>query len=78
MAVAQAAGRLAAPTPRPWWRGRAGLILAIVVGMIIAFFGLCVGLVWGCDKIIGPDDTETLDLPDDESVAEPAVEAVSR
>ena len=39
MAVAQAAGRLAVPAPRPWWRGRLGAILLVVVGMMIAFFG---------------------------------------
>jgi hypothetical protein len=27
-----------------------------VVVTVLAFFGLCVGFVWGCDKIIGPDD----------------------
>jgi glycine betaine/proline transport system permease protein len=39
MAVAQAAGALAAPAPRPWWRGRLGVLLALVVGIVIAFFG---------------------------------------
>jgi glycine betaine/proline transport system permease protein len=39
MSVAQAAGRLAAPAPRPWWRGRIGLLLALVAGIVIAFFG---------------------------------------
>jgi glycine betaine/proline transport system permease protein len=39
VAVAHAAARLATPAPRPWWRGRIGLLLAIVVGMVIAFFG---------------------------------------
>ena len=29
--------------------------------MVLAFFGLCVGLVWGCDKIIGPDEPESLE-----------------
>jgi glycine betaine/proline transport system permease protein len=45
MAVA-AAGRLAAPAPRPWWRGRTGLVLAIVVGIVIAFFGWRNQVVW--------------------------------
>jgi hypothetical protein len=27
-----------------------------VVLTIVAFFALCVALVWGCDRIIGPDD----------------------
>jgi glycine betaine/proline transport system permease protein len=38
MAVAEAAP-LAAPAPRPWWRGRVGLVLAVVLGMGIAFIG---------------------------------------
>jgi hypothetical protein len=42
--------------------------------VIIAFFGLCVALVWGCDRIIGPDDAEPLD----ESTNEPMVEGVNR
>ena len=46
MAVAEAAGRLAAPPPRRWWRSRTGLVLAIVVGMVIAFFGWRNQLVW--------------------------------
>ncbi|MDX6466790.1 MAG: glycine betaine/proline transport system permease protein [Gaiellaceae bacterium] len=39
MAVVQAAGSLAAPAPRPWWRGRIGALLALAVGIVIAFFG---------------------------------------
>lgn len=39
MAVAQAAGPLAAPAPRAWWRGRVGAILALTVGIVIAFLG---------------------------------------
>ncbi|HEX7527330.1 MAG TPA: ABC transporter permease subunit, partial [Gaiellaceae bacterium] len=39
MAVAQAAGTLAAPAPRPWWRGRRGAVLAVALGIVIAFFG---------------------------------------
>jgi len=39
MAVAQAAGPLAAPAPRAWWRGRIGAILALTVGIVIAFLG---------------------------------------
>jgi hypothetical protein len=32
-----------------------------VVVAILAFFALCVALVWGCDRIIGPDDLEDTD-----------------
>src|SRR5256714_12752994 len=46
MAVAQAAGRLAVPARRPWWRSRAGLVLAILIGMVIAFFGWRNQLLW--------------------------------
>src|SRR4029453_10095127 len=38
MGVAEAAP-LAAPALRPWWRGRVGLVLAVVLGMGIAFMG---------------------------------------
>ena len=46
----------------------------LVVVTVLAFFGLCVALVWGCDRIIGPDDAELLDETD----ADRAVEAVAR
>ncbi len=36
-----------------------------VVLTVLAFFGLCVAFVKGCDRIIGPDDAE--DFFDDES-----------
>ena len=31
-----------------------------VLLLIVAFFALCVGLVRGCDRIIGPDAAEDL------------------
>ena len=31
-----------------------------VLLLIVAFFALCVGLVRGCDRIIGPDVAEDL------------------
>ena len=46
MAVAHAAGRIPASAPRPWWRGRTGMVLAIAVGMVIAFFGWKSQVVW--------------------------------
>ena len=46
MAVVEAAGRLAAPARHPWWRSRAGLVLAILIGMVIAFFGWRNQLIW--------------------------------
>jgi glycine betaine/proline transport system permease protein len=46
MAVAHAAGRIPASARRPWWRSRTGLVLAIAVGMVIAFFGWKSQVVW--------------------------------
>src|SRR5207248_882251 len=46
MAVAHTAGTLAAPAPRPWWRGRTGLLLAIAAGMVIAYFGWRNEVMW--------------------------------
>ena len=46
MAVAQAAGRLAAPAPHPWWRSRPGAVVAVAVGIVIAYFGWKNQLSW--------------------------------
>jgi hypothetical protein len=35
-----------------------------VVLPVSAFFGLCVGLVSGCDRIIGPDEPGAFDAAD--------------
>jgi hypothetical protein len=38
--------------------------LVVIVG-VIAFFAICIGLVWACDRIIGPDpdlDAEPSDV----------------
>jgi hypothetical protein len=32
-----------------------------VVVATVAFFSVCVAFVWGCDRIIGPDEDELLD-----------------
>ncbi len=32
-----------------------------VLILVLGFFGLCVAFVYGCDKIIGPDDEADLD-----------------
>jgi hypothetical protein len=34
-----------------------------VVVSVLAFFGICVALVRGCDRIIGPDDASDLEEP---------------
>jgi hypothetical protein len=47
---------------------------AWVVLVTVAFFGLCVALVWGCDRIIGPDDAS--DLGDADEAEELATDVV--
>ena len=46
-----------------------------VLLLIVAFFALCVGLVRGCDRIIGSDDAEELAPPEADAERE-AVEVV--
>jgi hypothetical protein len=49
----------------------------LVVVTVLAFFGLCVAFVWGCDKIIGPDEHDLLDeARSDETDADLPAEAV--
>ena len=50
--------------------------LALV--LVFAFFGLCVAFVYGCDKIIGPDDEADLDDVADEGRAYTEIESVER
>ncbi len=40
-----------------------------VLVAVIGFFALCVGFVWGCDRIIGPDEFEESDALAAEEVA---------
>ncbi len=47
-----------------------------VVVTVLAFFALCVAFVWGCDKIIGPDDDALLDETPDDAGADLPAEAV--
>jgi hypothetical protein len=49
-----------------------------VLLLIVAFFALCVGLVRGCDRIIGADDAEELAAPRAETDAEPESVEVTR
>jgi glycine betaine/proline transport system permease protein len=46
MAIAHPASRLAAPVAGQWWRNRAVLVLAVVLGMVVAFFGWQNELPW--------------------------------
>ncbi len=39
MAVAETVHRLPRPLPAPWWRGKAGVAVLVVVAMLIAYFG---------------------------------------
>jgi hypothetical protein len=45
-----------------------------VVVAVVAFFGLCVALVWGCDRIIGPDELEDTEASPS-ATSQPAVMA---
>jgi hypothetical protein len=45
---------------------------------IVAFFGLCVALVVGCDRIIGPDEASDLEDLDASAVEDVAAEAAAR
>jgi len=49
-----------------------------VVLVVVGFFGICVAFVWGCDRIIGPDDAELLDETGDDTGAELPDEVVAR
>ncbi len=47
MAAVEAAGTLGqARAPRAWWRGRLGAILAVAIGIVVAFFGWKTELPW--------------------------------
>lgn len=43
-----------------------------VIVTVVGFFALSVGLVWGCDRIIGPDDEADLAFDLEESRPTPA------
>ena len=38
MAVAQAAGSLAAPAPRVWWRSKGGAAVGVAIAIVVAYF----------------------------------------
>ena len=43
----------------------------LVLILVLGFFGVCVAFVYGCDRIIGPDDDADLDDADlDDTSAE--------
>jgi hypothetical protein len=48
----------------------------LVLILVLGFFGLCVAFVYGCDRIIGPDDEADFDDEDlDDAAAEAEVTA---
>jgi hypothetical protein len=51
-----------------------------VMLLIVAFFGACVGLVRGCERILGGDDTVDLDArePSEDEVGEREAVGVGR
>lgn len=49
------------------YQGRMADLWVLVT--VIGFFALCVGFVWGCDRIIGPDEVEESDALTTEVVA---------
>jgi hypothetical protein len=53
---------------------RSGMADLWVVLTLLAFFGLCVALVKGCDVIIGPDDESELSFAPADEVTELAAE----
>lgn len=55
----------------------------LFVILTLTFFGLAVGLVRGCDRVIGPDELDLDDgapsgVADSTAPSAPAAEAVSR
>jgi hypothetical protein len=48
-----------------------------VVLVVIGFFGICVAFVWGCDRIIGPDDAELLGATGSEGSVEVPAQVVA-
>src|SRR5215471_8174174 len=46
MATEVAAPAAAIPAPRPWWRGRWGLVAGVVLGMVIAYLAWKNTLSW--------------------------------
>jgi len=49
-----------------------------VVLTVLAFFGLCVAFVYGCDRIIGPDDAYDFEESEESSETEELVAEVIR
>ena len=65
------------PAPRPWWRGRVGAVLAITIGMVIAFFGWKNQLPWPAsltwNSLAGYLDNFQTWLSDSRNVPHPSV-----
>jgi hypothetical protein len=55
-------------------RGEPNMADLFVVVTVLAFFALCVAFVYGCDRIIGPD--EAFDLDEFSETEEPVAEVI--
>jgi hypothetical protein len=47
----------------------------LVLVLVLGFFGLCVAFVYGCDRIIGPDDADLDEVGLDDAAADVGVTA---
>jgi glycine betaine/proline transport system permease protein len=77
MTVAPVAIRPALAAPRPWWRGRAGLVVAVALGMLISYFGWRNQVTWPASMTWNSlahhlDDFQTW-LSDQRNVSHPSV-----
>ena len=61
--------------PRPWWRGRFGLVVAILLGLLVAFLGWKNQLNWPAalvwNSLTGYLDRFQVWLSDNRNVAHP-------
>jgi len=44
----------------------------IFVALAVGFFAVCIGFVWVCDRIVGPDPAPAADRPAASPPSEPA------
>jgi hypothetical protein len=58
---------------RPWRRIHEPMADVWVLLLILAFFALCVALVRGCDRIIGPDAKDLAPPPHEEDIVRESV-----
>ena len=77
MAVAEAAQRVPRALPAPWWRGRKGALVLVVLGMIIAFLGWKNTAPWPAwltwNSLIGYLDNFEVWLSNNRNVPDPSI-----